>query len=179
MPSVPRSRDVRELTYQSLCVFVIFQFSKTFKFCQHLNVSLLLRLVSLALCCAHLVRCAVETICDALTVCEPRAVAAARVRRCVVRTRTGETAARTRVAAGTTDHTTFETLYRDRERAAAKNRRSRSDAFRLFVQLDFASEGEPRAAAAVRVRRCVERIRKGETAVQMRVVEGTTDHTTT
>lgn len=112
MPSVPRSRDVRELTYQSLCVFVIFQFSKTFKFCQHLNVSLLLRLVSLALCCAHLVRCAVETICDALTVCEPRAVVAVRVRRCVVRIRIGETAVRIRVVVGTTDHTTFETLYR-------------------------------------------------------------------
>ena len=179
MPSVPRSRDVRELTYQSLCVFVIFQFSKTFKFCQHLNVSLLLRLVSLALCCAHLVRCAVETICDALTVCEPRAVVAVRVRRCVVRIRIGETAVRIRVVVGTTDHTTFETLYRDRERAAAKNRRSRSDAFRLFVQLDFASEGEPRADAAVRARRCVARIRIGETAVRIRVVAGTTDHTTT
>lgn len=179
MPSVPRSRDVRELTYQSLCVFVIFQFSKTFKFCQHLNVSLLLRLVSLALCCAHLVRCAVETICDALTVCEPRAVVAVRVRRCVVRIRIGETAVRIRVVVGTTDHTTFETLYRDRERAAAKNRRSRSDAFRLFVQLDFASEGEPRAVAAARARRCVVRTRIGETAVRMRVAVGTTDHTTT
>ena len=61
---------------------------------------------------------------------------------------------------------------------------SPSDAFSkfslcaLFVHFDYvASEGEPRTVARVRVRRCVDRARTSETAVNVRAVVRTTDNT--
>ena len=126
-----------------------------------------------------------------LIVCKPRPVVRVRIRRCVIRIRIGDTRIGVTVIVRPGENTTVETFRLSDAKISILIHRSSIFAFfyqqrftlfrffRLwFLKFYFTPEGKPRPVARARMRRCVTRIRIGDTRMGVTAIARPGENTT-